>query len=42
MQVYGINPSTIRVTWRFVAPSVEEEPLNGYKVSFEILYEDVC
>ena len=31
-QVYGINPSTIRVTWRYVAPSVLEEPLTGYKV----------
>ncbi|XP_040571897.1 contactin [Lepeophtheirus salmonis] len=32
VQVTGINPSTIRVTWRYVAPSVEEEPLTGYKV----------
>merc|ERR1712088_996159 len=32
VQVYGINPSTIRVTWRYVAPSVHEEPLTGYKV----------
>eukprot|EP00095_Tigriopus_kingsejongensis_P002293 maker-scaffold400_size182785-snap-gene-0.21 protein:Tk02293 transcript:maker-scaffold400_size182785-snap-gene-0.21-mRNA-1 annotation:"PREDICTED: contactin-like" len=32
VQVYGINPSAIRVTWRYVAPSVEEEPLTGYKV----------
>ncbi|CAB4066316.1 unnamed protein product [Lepeophtheirus salmonis] len=31
VQVTGINPSTIRVTWRYVAPSVEEEPLTGYK-----------
>ena len=30
--MYGINPSTIRVTWRYVAPSVLEEPLTGYKV----------
>ena len=30
--MYGINPSTIRVTWRYVAPSVKEEPLTGYKV----------
>ena len=33
-QVYGINPSTIRVTWRYVAPSVLEEPLTGYKVRY--------
>merc|ERR1712020_464160 len=34
VQVYGINPSTIRVTWRYVAPSVLEEPLTGYKVRY--------
>merc|ERR1711936_1445689 len=33
-QVFGINPSTIRVTWRYVAPSVLEEPLTGYKVRY--------
>ena len=32
VQVFGINPSTIRVTWRFVSPSVAEEPLTGFKV----------
>ncbi|QQP38385.1 Uncharacterized protein FKW44_018949, partial [Caligus rogercresseyi] len=32
VHVTGINPSTIRVSWRYVAPSVEEEPLTGYKV----------
>lgn len=32
VQVYGINPSTVRVTWRYVSPSVSEEPLTGYKV----------
>ena len=31
-QVFGINPSTVRVTWRYVAPTVKEEPLTGYKV----------
>ncbi|XP_069694656.1 contactin [Periplaneta americana] len=30
--VYGVDPSTVRVTWRYVAPSFEEEPLTGYKV----------
>merc|ERR1712038_1525483 len=34
VQVFGINPSTIRVTWRYVAPTVEEEPLSGYKVRY--------
>ena len=33
VQVFGINPSTVRVTWRYVAPTVKEEPLTGYKVS---------
>ena len=32
VQVYGINPSTVRVTWRYVVPTVKEEPLTGYKV----------
>ncbi len=32
VQVYGIDPSTVRVTWRYVAPTVKEEPLTGYKV----------
>ena len=32
--MFGINPSTIRVTWRYVAPTVLEEPLTGYKVRY--------
>lgn len=28
----GIDPSTIQVTWRYVAPTQEEEPIQGYKV----------
>lgn len=32
VSVYGIDPSTVRVVWRYVAPSLEEEPLIGYKV----------
>lgn len=32
VNVYGVNPSTIRVVWRYVQPSPEEEPLQGYKV----------
>lgn len=32
VQVYPINPSTIRVTWRGVTPTPEEEPLIGYKI----------
>ena len=30
----GINPSTIKVTWRYVAPTVQEEPLTGYKIRY--------
>jgi len=30
--VVAVNPSTVRVTWRYIAPSVDEEPLTGYKV----------
>uniref|UniRef100_A0A1B6CPI8 Contactin n=1 Tax=Clastoptera arizonana TaxID=38151 RepID=A0A1B6CPI8_9HEMI len=32
VQVYGINPTQVRVVWRYVAPTLEEEPLIGYKV----------
>lgn len=30
--VYGVNPSTIKVVWRYVSPNRDEEPLIGYKV----------
>ncbi|XP_063219696.1 contactin isoform X2 [Bacillus rossius redtenbacheri] len=32
VHVIGVDPSTVRVVWRYVAPSLEEEPLIGYKV----------
>ncbi|XP_017081684.1 contactin [Drosophila eugracilis] len=32
VHVYGINPSTVRVVWRYVSPSQDEEPVEGYKV----------
>ncbi|XP_057652877.1 contactin [Diorhabda carinulata] len=32
VMVYGINPSTVKVVWRYVQPSLEEEPLQGYKI----------
>lgn len=32
VNVYGINPSEVRVVWRYVQPSLEEEPLIGYKI----------
>merc|ERR1712038_1532239 len=34
VQVFGINPTTIKVTWRYVAPTVQEEPLTGYKIRY--------
>ena len=33
VSIYGVDPSTVRVVWRYVAPSLEEEPLIGYKVN---------
>uniref|UniRef100_A0A224X5J2 Putative receptor mediating netrin-dependent axon guidance n=1 Tax=Panstrongylus lignarius TaxID=156445 RepID=A0A224X5J2_9HEMI len=32
VNVFGIDPSTVRVVWRYVQPSSEEEPLQGYKI----------
>lgn len=34
VQVNPVNPSTVRVTWRYVQPTDEEEPLIGYKVYY--------
>ncbi|XP_022171906.1 contactin [Myzus persicae] len=30
--INGLNPDTIQVTWRYVQPTLEEEPIKGYKV----------
>lgn len=32
VKLHGVNPTTVRVVWRYVQPSLEEEPLQGYKV----------
>lgn len=32
VHIKGINPTTVHVTWRYVSPSFEEEPIIGYKV----------
>jgi len=32
VHLYGIDPSTVKVTWRYVSPTVAEEPLTGYKI----------
>lgn len=33
VNVWAYNPSTVRVVWRYVQPTDEEEPLLGYKVT---------
>ncbi|XP_044742029.1 contactin, partial [Chrysoperla carnea] len=32
VHVSPVNPSTVKVVWRYVSPSAEEEPLSGYKI----------
>lgn len=32
VHVYGYDPSTVRVVWRYVGVTIEEEPIIGYKV----------
>ncbi|XP_058974776.1 contactin-like [Musca domestica] len=32
VHVYGINPSMVRVVWRYVSPAQDEEPIEGFKV----------
>lgn len=36
VEIMGLNPDTIQVNWRYVAPTLEEEPIKGYKVSILI------
>lgn len=36
VNVYGVNPSTVRVVWRYVQPSFEEEPIMGQLLSTTI------
>lgn len=33
VNVWAYNPTTVRVVWRYVQPTDEEEPLLGYKVN---------
>ena len=35
VNVIAIDPSTVRVTWRYVATSTDEEALSGFKVRWE-------
>lgn len=37
VKLYGVNPTTVRVIWRYVQPSLEEEPLQGYKVYISVI-----
>lgn len=37
VNVWAVNPSTVRVVWRYVQPTDEEEPLIGYKVRLPLL-----
>ncbi|XP_053991481.1 contactin [Hylaeus volcanicus] len=41
VNVYGVNPSTVKVVWRYVQPSLEEEPLIGYKIRIWELDQDM-
>lgn len=34
----ALNPTTVKVVWRYVTPSQEEEPLKGYKVSKKLKF----
>lgn len=38
--VKGINPSTIKVVWRYVTPNNDEEPVKGFKVSELFIHKD--
>ena len=32
VHITGMNPTTIKIVWRYVTPSQEEEPIQGYKI----------
>lgn len=32
VHITGMNPTTIKIVWRYVSPSQEEEPIQGYKI----------
>lgn len=32
VHIQGFNPTTIKIVWRYVSPSQEEEPIQGYKI----------
>ncbi|XP_050100496.1 contactin isoform X1 [Anopheles aquasalis] len=39
--IEGINPSTIQVDWRYIAPSQDEEPVQGYKIRIWEIDQDM-
>ncbi|CAG0882320.1 unnamed protein product [Cyprideis torosa] len=41
VKVEGINPRTVRVTWRYVSITSQEEPLLGYKVLYWEAAQDI-
>ncbi|XP_049844901.1 contactin [Schistocerca gregaria] len=41
VQVFGVNPTTVKVLWRYVAPSAEEEPVIGFKVRIWEIDQDM-
>ncbi|KAL3226519.1 hypothetical protein MRX96_004408 [Rhipicephalus microplus] len=34
VKVHALSPTSVRVTWRGVVPSIEEESIQGYKVRY--------
>lgn len=34
VRVHAVSPTSVRVTWRGVLPSIEEESIQGYKVRY--------
>ncbi|XP_052867950.1 contactin [Anopheles cruzii] len=41
VEIKGINPSTIYVVWRYIAPSQDEEPVQGYKIRIWEMDQDM-
>lgn len=39
--VHRVNPSTVKVVWRYVQPSFDEEPLEGFKIRVWELDQDM-
>lgn len=34
VRFYRVNSTTVKLIWRYVEPTLEEEPLKGYKVAY--------